>query len=926
MRIQRVLAIILSLTVIIASVPSRVWADSEEILDEQNAGSLLDDDAENDIIVVDNESSIPIDENAEMISVDLVLPSEDDVETATATFGIPEEVISDIDPNGLDYVKTGSEEEQTVENTQTNEVLIEPEQVVTNSEESEEEENTGLEPAENKEEELEKEMEEDKGPVVVEGVVEEQALESYTQNGDTNNEELFEGYLKNIVFGMTHARKGYSDTHLSGADAAIYSILLGYIREVAAGSRVSTKFVIPVENIYDRTSWSPEELNVVIEIELIDEATNTYGITQESFQAAKEAALAQVANTYNFELINRALLADCPYELYWYDKTQQVFFGGKSVSVRYDNEIQDFVIEIIGNETFWYPVASDYSAEEYTVDTSQVERAQTAARNAGTIIEVNAGLADYDKLLAYKNAICDLTSYNYYASENKPDENNPWQLVWVFDNDPETKVVCEGYSKAFQYLFDHSFFTNNLICYTVTGTMNGGTGAGAHMWNTVRMGNGKNYLLDVTNCDEGTVGSPDLLFLTGTAGSVGEGYVFHCNGSTVSFQYDEETRCFYNEDELVLASEKYAPGQAEEPSEHVLTKTDYVEATCGKNGNIEYWTCTACGKIFSDEECTDEITQEETIIPKTGEHTPAGKVIEHEVGATCTTNGHYDEVVYCSVCGKELDRTTQIIVSLGHSLRKNEAVPATTKENGNIEYYSCDTCHKLFSNADGSEEIVVEDTVIPMLYTGWKRIDNEWYFFNNAGIMVTNEWAKDSKGWCWMNADGRITKSKWIKSGNEWYYLKSNGYMAANEWAKDSGGWYWMGANGKITKSKWIQSGGEWYYLKSNGYMAANEWAKDSGGWYWMGANGKITKNKWIKSKSEWYYLKSNGYMAANEWAKDSGGWHWMNASGKIAKSLWIEYKGYTYFVNASGYMVTGQQSISGKTYLFNSNGTLRVE
>jgi glucan-binding YG repeat protein len=29
-----------------------------------------------------------------------------------------------------------------------------------------------------------------------------------------------------------------------------------------------------------------------------------------------------------------------------------------------------------------------------------------------------------------------------------------------------------------------------------------------------------------------------------------------------------------------------------------------------------------------------------------------------------------------------------------------------------------------------------------------------------------------------------------------------------------------MDASGKITKSKWVKSGGYWYYLKDNGYMA----------------------------------------------------------------------------------------------------------
>ena len=42
-----------------------------------------------------------------------------------------------------------------------------------------------------------------------------------------------------------------------------------------------------------------------------------------------------------------------------------------------------------------------------------------------------------------------------------------------------------------------------LPAYTVTGEMDGGTGAGAHMWNIVEQ-DGRYYLADITNSDDGT--------------------------------------------------------------------------------------------------------------------------------------------------------------------------------------------------------------------------------------------------------------------------------------------------------------------------------------------------------------------------------------------------------------------------------------
>ena len=48
-------------------------------------------------------------------------------------------------------------------------------------------------------------------------------------------------------------------------------------------------------------------------------------------------------------------------------------------------------------------------------------------------------------------------------------------------------------------------------------------------------------------------------------------------------------------------------------------------------------------------------------------HTAGEAVIENEVAATCTKDGSYDSVVYCTVCGEELSRTTVTVEATGHS-------------------------------------------------------------------------------------------------------------------------------------------------------------------------------------------------------------------------------------------------------------------
>ncbi|WP_165173613.1 hypothetical protein [Adlercreutzia sp. ZJ242] len=58
---------------------------------------------------------------------------------------------------------------------------------------------------------------------------------------------------------------------------------------------------------------------------------------------------------------------------------------------------------------------------------------------------------------------------------------------------------------------------------------------------------------------------------------------------------------------------------------HRTVKTDEKKATCTEAGNIAYWYCSICDKYYSDEACTQEVTQEGTVVPAAGHKTEGGK-------------------------------------------------------------------------------------------------------------------------------------------------------------------------------------------------------------------------------------------------------------------------------------------------------------
>ena len=103
--------------------------------------------------------------------------------------------------------------------------------------------------------------------------------------------------------------------------------------------------------------------------------------------------------------------------------------------------------------------------------------------------------------------------------------------------------------------------------------MSGGTGAGSHMWDLVRMEDGRIYLVDVTNCDAGSVGYPDGLFLAScSSGSVEDGYAFSVKSKAIRYQYDDKTRAIFSDEELTVSATAYEPPAPRTPG--IVTTVD----------------------------------------------------------------------------------------------------------------------------------------------------------------------------------------------------------------------------------------------------------------------------------------------------------------------------------------------------------------
>ena len=228
--------------------------------------------------------------------------------------------------------------------------------------------------------------------------------------------------------------------------------------------------------------------------------------------------------------------------------------------------------------------------------------------------------------------------------------------------------------------------------------------------------------------------------------------------------------------------------------------------------------------------------------------------------------------------------------------------------------------------------------------TGWKKVNDNWYYFNANGVLQKG-WQKIDGKWYYFNSDG-VMQTYWTPVGNNWYYLGSNGAMRTGWISYTSGGyttWFYCNSSGAAVTG-WQKIDGKWYYLRpetrqmvtgleyingkpyyfSNSGAMLTGWQKAYGNWYYFSNSGAAVIG-WQKIKNKWYYFDSNIYnkgVMLTGWQKISNKWYYMSSSG-VMQTGWIKLGGNWYYLTGSGAMVTGWQKIKGKWYYFGSSGDM---
>lgn len=489
-----------------------------------------------------------------------------------------------------------------------------------------------------------------------------------TETMDVDCEDLLLGYLSPMHTGGEMSVFGtLAGERLSPANKLVYNAVRDRILQITGGEENNAKVVID----FSGSGLNGEDVDIL--------------------------------------LILDALLFDFPYDLYWCAGCYYLL-------------TPDTVLFVFKPNTVYWPDNFDANTSPF-LDSTKFQKAAEAAENIFAIKNHYASYSDYDKLAAYADEICALVEYDHYAADNDTYELNcnPWTLINVFDGDPTTNVVCEGYAEAFQYLCEESTFDGVVACYSVTGN--------EHKWNIVRI-EGISYLMDVTHCDNslsGLVAVRGPKFLGGGVGSIATGYSI----GGFDYVYYDSTKAIYGtgDDSILKLSEtKYVPsaiftiqydanGGSGAPDSQ--KKTQGVGMTL--RDEIPVWS----GHIFQGWATTSTATAAEY---QPGDLYSADSDLilyavwlqsgcSHSFGSfstvkepTCETAGVEERT--CGLCG---ETESQQLPAKGHEKKILDKVPATCTSDGLTEGSYCASCGEIFVK---QEVIPAGHTIVNNICTG----------------------------------------------------------------------------------------------------------------------------------------------------------------------------------------------------------------
>ncbi len=324
---------------------------------------------------------------------------------------------------------------------------------------------------------------------------------------------------------------------------------------------------------------------------------------------------------------------------------------------------------------------------------------------------------------------------------------------------------------------------------------------------------------------------------------------------------------------------------------HVAAK----DATCYEEGNIEYWYCETCEKVWQDEALTQLTNFKNVVVPVTHDNLVHVEAVE----PGCHYEGNIEHWI-CYDCetvwqDEALTQITNIknVVrpALGGEVIHVEAVDATYEQNGNIEYWYCEICEQVWQDEALTQLTNIKNVIRPALEGFVTKGTKTYYYRNGAALKGLQKTKGDF--YYFSTGDGNMKKDCDI-------------FVSANDLGLARGA-YKVAADGKIqlAKNGLIVIGEKTYYFVNDEMQYGLQKIEDD--FYYF------------HDKAGYMYAGISIWVSANDKGLERGRYN-VAEDGKIqvVKNGWLVANGKTYYY-VDDVALTGAQEIDGNYYYFST-------
>ena len=220
---------------------------------------------------------------------------------------------------------------------------------------------------------------------------------------------------------------------------------------------------------------------------------------------------------------------------------------------------------------------------------------------------------------------------------------------------------------------------------------------------------------------------------------------------------------------------------------------------------------------------------------------------------------------------------------------------------------------------------------------GWVQDNDTWYYVNDDGEYVYDEWKPSGGNYFYLGSDGAMLTDSLIYTDNDdYYYVNENGAMVTDQWVAvddeaagmdtDTGYvWYYFGTNGKAYKNTSTSSSmskktinGEKYFFDDEGHML----------WGWVDEDGNMLEDESDPFTYATYYLGdiNDGAMLNLSWMQ------YMDFYDAVSNVDGVNYEDYEtlwFWFDVNGKLVRAEdeevvtKTINGVKYAFDQNGVM---